>query len=213
MFSKLKEFKDLRDQGKKLQEALGGESVTTTAVGDKVVVSINGNLEITALAIDDELLNPSMKEKLQNGIKEAHAEGLKKMGVELKFQHLGDYWVRADKEQLIQVILNLVLNAIDAKDEEKKILKKESPYIELHLTNFGLQIRDNGIGIAPENLEKLFTPFFTTKEKGTGLGLSIVHKIIEDHHGSIDVSSQVGVGTTFNIHLPAVSEKTYLKVA
>jgi two-component system sensor histidine kinase AtoS len=135
------------------------------------------------------------------------------MGVELKFHYLGDYWVRADKEQLIQVILNLVLNAIDAKDENKKTSRNELPFIELHLTNFGLQIKDNGIGIAPENLEKLFTPFFTTKEKGTGLGLSIVHKIIEDHRGTIDVESQVGVGTTFNIHLPAVSEKTYLKVA
>jgi len=149
--------------------------------------------------------NISLKEVIV-AVLNLSAPQAKKMGVELKFQHLGDYWVRADKEQLIQVILNLVLNAIDAKGTQ-------SPFIEVCLTNFGLQIKDNGIGIAPENVEKLFTPFFTTKEKGTGLGLSIVHKIIEDHHGSIDVSSQVGVGTTFNIHLPAVSEKTYLKVA
>jgi signal transduction histidine kinase len=156
--------------------------------------------------------NISLKEVIVT-VLNLSAPQAKRMGVELKFHHLGDYWVRADKEQLIQVILNLVLNAIDAKDDSKKISKNELPYIELHLTKFGLQIKDNGIGIAPENLEKLFTPFFTTKEKGTGLGLSIVHKIIEDHRGSIDVESQVGVGTTFNIHLPAVTEKTYLKVA
>jgi signal transduction histidine kinase len=156
--------------------------------------------------------NISLKEVIVT-VLNLSAPQAKRMGVELKFHYLGDYWVRADKEQLIQVILNLVLNAIDAKDENKKTSRNELPFIELHLTNFGLQIKDNGIGIAPENLEKLFTPFFTTKEKGTGLGLSIVHKIIEDHRGTIDVESQVGVGTTFNIHLPAVSEKTYLKVA
>ena len=93
MFSKLKEFKDLRDQGKKLQEALGGESVTTTALGDKVVVSVNGNLEITALAIDDELLTPSAKVKLQDGIKSAHAEALKKMQrtIATKMQEMGGF--------------------------------------------------------------------------------------------------------------------------
>lgn len=93
MFSKLKEFKDLRDQGKKLQEALGGESVTSLAAGDKIAMTINGNLEITGLAIDEELLNPGMKEKLQNGIKEAHNEGLKKMQrtIATKMQEMGGF--------------------------------------------------------------------------------------------------------------------------
>ena len=93
VFSKLKEYKDLRDQGKKLQEALGGESVTTTSVGNKIALSLNGSLEITGLAIDDELLSVSMKEKLQNGIKEAHSEALKKMQrtIATKMQQMGGF--------------------------------------------------------------------------------------------------------------------------
>ncbi len=79
MFSKLKQFKDLRDQSKKLQDVLGKESITVRAAGDKIVLTMDGNLQITGLAIDDELLSPDKKERLQNGFKEAHAEALKKM--------------------------------------------------------------------------------------------------------------------------------------
>ena len=79
VFSKLKQFKDLREQGKKLQGALAGESITVREAGDKVVLTMDGNLGITGLAIDDELLNPAKKEKLQEAIKSAHGEALKKM--------------------------------------------------------------------------------------------------------------------------------------
>jgi len=79
MFSKLKQYKDLREQGKKLQGALAGESVTIRTAGEKVALTMDGNLQLTGLAIDDELLNPEKKEKLQNAIKEAHADALKKM--------------------------------------------------------------------------------------------------------------------------------------
>jgi len=79
MFSKLKQYKDLREQGKKLQGALAGESVTISTAGEKVALTMDGNLQLTGLAIDDELLNPEKKEKLQNAIKEAHADALKKM--------------------------------------------------------------------------------------------------------------------------------------
>ena len=79
MFNKLKQFKDLRDQSKKLQDVLSKESITVRAAGDKIVMTMDGNLGISALAIDDELMSVDKKEKLQNGIKEAHAEALKKM--------------------------------------------------------------------------------------------------------------------------------------
>ncbi len=93
MFSKLKQFKDLRDQGKKLQEALGGEAVTTRAMSDKVVLTMNGNLEITGLAIDPEALSPDKKEKLENAIKEAHTDALKKMQriIAGKMQEMGGF--------------------------------------------------------------------------------------------------------------------------
>ncbi|MFA5062087.1 MAG: YbaB/EbfC family nucleoid-associated protein [Patescibacteria group bacterium] len=77
MFSKLKQFKDMRDQGKKLQGALSGESVTTQSGG--VAVTLDGNMQMTGIAIDDELLNPARKEKLQNSIKDAYGDALKKI--------------------------------------------------------------------------------------------------------------------------------------
>ncbi len=79
MFTKLKQFKDLRDQGKKMQDLLGQESVTVNALGGKVVMTMNGNLQMSGLAIDESVLNAGSKEKLENAIKEAHAEVLKKM--------------------------------------------------------------------------------------------------------------------------------------
>jgi len=79
MFNKLKQFKDLRDNAKKLQSALSSESVTVREAGDKVVMTINGNMEMTGLAIDNELLTPANKEKLQNAIKSAHGDALKKI--------------------------------------------------------------------------------------------------------------------------------------
>jgi len=64
-------------------------------------------------------------------------------------------------------------------------------------------IADSGHGIAPQEKEKIFEPFYTTKERGTGLGLSIVHKIIESHNGLIKVESEVGRGATFTVFFPA----------
>ncbi|MFH1291885.1 MAG: YbaB/EbfC family nucleoid-associated protein [bacterium] len=77
MLSKLKQFKDLRAQGKKIQNALSDESTTVNEGG--VVMTMNGNLEMDGLAIDDDLLSPSKKEKLQNSIKSAHKTAMRKM--------------------------------------------------------------------------------------------------------------------------------------
>jgi signal transduction histidine kinase len=67
-----------------------------------------------------------------------------------------------------------------------------------------MSLADTGIGIAPENIERVFEPFFTTRSKdgGTGLGLSVTYGIIADHGGLIDVESQVGKGSTFTVWLP-----------
>ena len=79
VFSKLKQFKDMREQGKKLQGVMAGETATARAAGDGVVLTMDGSLQITGLAISDELLNPTKKERLQGAIKEAHADAMKKM--------------------------------------------------------------------------------------------------------------------------------------
>ena len=93
MLNKLKQFKDLREQGKKMQSLLADESVTVRAAGDKVVLTMNGNLELSAVVIDNEMLAPDKKEKLQNAIKEAHADALKKMQrtIAMKMQQSGDF--------------------------------------------------------------------------------------------------------------------------
>lgn len=93
MLNKLKQFKDLREQGKKMQNLVANESVTVRTAGDKVMLTMNGNLELSAVVIDDELLSPNYKEKLQNAIKEAHKDALKKMQrtIATKMQQSGDF--------------------------------------------------------------------------------------------------------------------------
>ncbi len=93
MFSKLKQFKDLRDQGKKLQDLIGGETVTVDKANGKVVLTMNGNLELTGLAIDDSMLSTAKKSELEKSIKEAHADALKKMQrtIAMKMQQSGDF--------------------------------------------------------------------------------------------------------------------------
>jgi signal transduction histidine kinase len=113
--------------------------------------------------------------------------------------------INGDRNLLIQVFLNLVLNAIDAMDEGGRLtisaLKEErAGFISLH-------IADTGCGIPEHHLHSIFNPFFTTKpsSKGTGLGLSVSKGIIEKHGGSIEVESRLNAGTTFTVHLPIVS--------
>lgn len=92
MFNKLKQFKDLRDQAKKMQDMLATESITVDAMGKQVVLTMDGNLQVTGLAIAPEALSPDKKEKLESAIKEAHAEALKKIqrNVAMKMQQSGD---------------------------------------------------------------------------------------------------------------------------
>lgn len=112
--------------------------------------------------------------------------------------------VLADFNQLIQVFVNLTVNAIQAMEDGSRLT------IDTFITDDNrvkISFRDTGHGISAENMEKLFTPFFTTKEevKGVGLGLAVSHGIIERHGGSIEVKSDIGKGSTFTIVLPAYS--------
>jgi signal transduction histidine kinase len=108
-----------------------------------------------------------------------------------------------DREQIKQVILNILLNAIDATSENGKITVQTrsftkpggEPYVQIEFT-------DTGCGIPKEHLEDIFNPFFTTKTTGSGLGLSISNQIVQDHKGYIGVESQLEKGSSFFINLP-----------
>lgn len=108
--------------------------------------------------------------------------------------------------KLNQVFMNLINNAIDAVNENKTHIKKGIITVETieEETNIKISISDNGSGIPDEIKEKIFDPFFTTKEvgKGTGLGLSIVYRIINNHKGTIGVTSEKNQGTIFIITIP-----------
>ena len=112
--------------------------------------------------------------------------------------------VTVDKEQMKQVFINILLNAIQATPEKGTILVATRKIVK---SNGGpgfvqVEISDTGIGIPEEELDKIFTPFFTTRAKGSGLGLAISHQIIQEHEGTIDVKSVDKKGTTFIINLP-----------
>jgi two-component system, NtrC family, nitrogen regulation sensor histidine kinase NtrY len=104
----------------------------------------------------------------------------------------------ADSEQMTRVLRNLMLNAIDAMPGGGTLT------IRTHASegSVRLEVADTGQGLTPEECERLFTPYYTTKTHGTGLGLAIVQSVISDHHGRISVESQPGKGATFRIELP-----------
>lgn len=106
--------------------------------------------------------------------------------------------IQADSTLLHRAIENLVLNAMDAMPAGGVImLRTTHTENEVHL-----EISDTGTGLTPEECERLFTPYYTTKQHGTGLGLAIVQSVISDHGGRISVESETGVGTSFHIDLP-----------
>ena len=115
--------------------------------------------------------------------------------------------ITVDGEQIKQVFLNILLNAIEATPPNGTIIVRTRSFLkpggEPHLQ---IEFTDTGCGIPPEYVEDIFNPFFTTKTKGSGLGLSISNQIIQDHLGYIDVESRVNQGSSFFVNLPLRQE-------
>jgi len=113
-------------------------------------------------------------------------------------------WI--DKEQMKQVFMNLILNAIQAMKDGGSIVISTRISArnndELIKECVQVEIRDTGVGIPEENLEHIFDPFFTSKDEGSGLGLAVSHQIVQEHGGFLTVESTVGKGTTFFVHVP-----------
>jgi len=113
--------------------------------------------------------------------------------------------IRGDLHNLEQVFLNLFLNAIQAMPNGGVITVEANESRERYVE---IKVSDTGVGIKPEDLEKIFDPFYTTKPvgRGSGLGLSIVYGIVKKHGGYVEVKSELNVGTTFIVYLPILHE-------
>jgi len=120
-------------------------------------------------------------------------------GVKVKFSKADDTNTVIDKELLKQAFVNIIFNAVQA--------MPDGGVLSIGVNNvYGHSVKvvfeDTGIGVKEENIDKIFNPFYTTKDEGTGLGLPIVHRIVEEHNGTINVSSIEGKGTVFEVTLP-----------
>jgi len=158
-------------------------------------------------AIMAELLNPANagqlsleKRSLQAIIDEsidAAIDRIKLRNIDLQKDYIDEpAWVMADQEKLKIALLNIIINAVEAMQENEgkltiSITRKEQQYI--------LLISDNGCGVSEENLPLLFEPYFTSKHKGMGIGLASTHNILNYHKAYISVESQVNKGTTFTV--------------
>jgi two-component system sensor histidine kinase AtoS len=164
---------------------------------------------------------------------EVHTERMRQQRIQVKADEMtaGLPPLRADAEQLTRAFTNIILNAIEAMSDggELTITCRPAPTVladvvapscekalpdahdtaslalDLYTTNIEVLFRDTGVGIPAAQLDAVFTPFWTTKPKGTGLGLALTHKIIEEHHGRIQITSEVGHGTAVSVLLPATT--------
>lgn len=128
------------------------------------------------------------------------ARRLEKERVHLVRQVEGDLYLQADTGRVKQVLINLLINAMEAMSsnvEKKLLLRAWEESGELCIS-----VTDNGEGIREEQLDSLFEPFYTSKSQGIGLGLYLSRKIMREHGGSIDVQSRYGEGTTFTLRFP-----------
>jgi len=127
------------------------------------------------------------------------SESAKEIGVTIKLSlHKDIPSFKFDARQFKEVFINLFQNAMKA-IKENGTLDIETSFVSDHVN---IRVIDNGVGISERNFEKVFSPFFSTKEGGMGLGLPIVQRIVESHGGKISCASEIDVGTTFDITIP-----------
>jgi two-component system NtrC family sensor kinase len=195
----LKESKDVRDLETTLDQL--NRQIERCAKITQAILKFGRQSEPVAKDTDLVAFMPEMTSMVA---KKASVQGIR-MKEEIAE---GTPLVRVDPSQLQQVLLNLFNNAIDAITE-----RHGSQGGELSIQagpgkdgKVKIAVTDNGAGISPENLKKVFTPFFTTKPpgQGTGLGLSVCYGIVDSMGGTMEVESEKGVGTTFVVYLPAI---------
>jgi signal transduction histidine kinase len=117
--------------------------------------------------------------------------------------------IEHDSDQIHQVVLNLLLNAVQSIEGSGHVTVK----VDSQNDCATISVTDTGRGISPQQIAQIFRPFYTTKPTGTGLGLSLVHRIIDEHDGKISVTSEPGNGSTFEVSLPFVHKLEAAEVA
>lgn len=129
--------------------------------------------------------------------------------VDVRFE---DREVRAPAEPraLERVFMNLIANAADASPQGGDVEVAVAAAVNREVT---IEVRDRGCGLAPDVLEQMFNPFFTTKDEGTGLGLTMAHRLVEAHGGRLSARNRQGGGAAFTVVLPVVEESTTLPAA
>jgi two-component system NtrC family sensor kinase len=203
---------ELLEQKKMLDKAKNEvhQLVKTIKVGVMRTTEIVSSLRTFSRIDDDKRTYTDLKELIDSAL--IILRNKYKYHIEIEQQMTKDNTLMGNQGKLSQVILNILLNAIQAIDEKGKIVIKTVRNKATHTLQ--LIVADNGCGIPERVRAKIFDPFYTTKPvgEGTGLGLSIVHGIVEDHKGKIHIDSTQGVGTKFTITLPTnLDEKDFIR--
>jgi signal transduction histidine kinase len=152
-------------------------------------------------------LAPVAAEPFLREVRDLFAPQCERQSIELKIESANGARFVADAQQMKQVLINLIQNAADSIEVDGTITLRARPdtrRLEDRASDVVvLEVQDTGGGISPDVQNRLFDPFFSTKQGGTGLGLSIAAQIVNNHHGKLEFQTQPGQGTTFAIVLPA----------
>jgi signal transduction histidine kinase len=136
--------------------------------------------------------------KLVDDVLDLEQDSATARGVTIERRLASDCVLVGDPEKLKQVVINLVMNALEAMKDGGTL----SVEVSIALDQVALLVKDTGLGVDPTLLAQVFDPFFTTKEGGTGLGLSIVRKIVDLHQGEVRIESELNAGTRVSVLLP-----------
>ena len=188
------------------EDPLSGENINYANVAleelDRVERSIS---HLLRYARDEEIsFEPFEMADVVESTLDSYRDRIDLLGVEVELQLDSRGPMRGDPERMRRVLANLVGNALDAVEQgdtpvpRLQIMAGEN----LAATEVWVRVRDNGPGIHPDVLDKVFNPFFTTKDKGTGLGLALSKKVVDAHGGSMDVESDTEAGTEFVLTFP-----------
>jgi two-component system sensor histidine kinase PilS (NtrC family) len=205
---RLPDFDGSREPGKLMEIALREIDRLDRLIADFLGYARPGPLNLRAVGVAEVL--DDVLEIFEAGRPET---------VEVHTDLEADLAVRADPDQLRQVLWNLAINAAQAMpdggvlalsgrrmpceaSQESSAEDRKDGEDQSKLNSIEISVADEGVGIAADDLARIFDPFFTTKREGSGLGLATVHRIVANHGGSVRVESKLGAGTTIRVRLP-----------